>query len=659
MNGLDVYKLANVDSDVLWNTIHHKYPVHFDDGVLEMTGTEISISAQCWRLCLKYNAPIVINTAVTAYKKSDQLLAKFIHIAQNETLWHIVDACNISIHNVFDVVKDILVINNLLYNDIVIHCGEFIKSPDILDFINLALCDKFIESRTEVDRNGYKDKEVAEAMIDAENYILTDKHIRKDNVIAWLVSHGLAKSGPAIQSTFFRGFVYEIDKEKISTPITYNLTEGMDVTTYNLLSREASVHMAAGNGDIQDTTIDGRKLSYVCNVKYKITNEDCGCRDYVDVIITDESGGTHVGQWYTLDKHDHNLIKFKAGDEERLLGKHIYKRSPLTCQTSNPANVCRVCFGDMSYSFIHGRNVGMSEAKAIATIFIQKSISTKHYATSSGSMVGTLSKNTKNVFRVKNNLVYLQRKLGANLIMRLPVDAVSDLERINGVNPSVVPRSQLTNIKCGEIIRTTTRTSTEYQFDLSAMLSHDLALYISINYEEVISRKGGDCYIDIHRFDKSKPVFEMAEILQSAKQNSNAIISVLQRGVSNNKTGRANSNVGFNEASYMDTYMFLLNQMGKPYGICAAVIEHVLSAYLMPNKSYGLAKGIVDVNHGTVGELIGHRSKATTMLHDPKKVNFLFNPSSVLHTNTPDSPLDVFVDPINVVKYRDLDNIEL
>jgi hypothetical protein len=645
MKVLDVYKLSEVPTRYLWDNITGSHNVLFEDGLLEMTGTEIAGSSHLWKMCLRYKATITKETSITFHKKNELLVSRSIHEAQNSTIWHIVDYLRLSYTEMYHILKDVLIANNLLYNDIVTHCGEFIKSVDILDFINLTLDDAFLAKRKEVDDAGYDNITVGQAMAFAEDYIMYNAELRLVNNIAWLVSRGLAKAGPVVQATFMRGFVYDVDKLKIPVPITSNLIEGMCVTGFNLLTREASVHMAAGNGDIQDTTIDGRKLSYVCNVKNRIAEEDCGTKQYFGVKITETSGHLHAGQWYTLDPNDHNLIKFKAGDEIKLMGQYIHKRSSFRCETSNPANSCAKCMGDMAYSFIQGRAIGISMARAIATDFIQKSISTKHYAASNASNKKELSPDTRRVFVLKRtNFIYMQKKITGKLVIRVPSKAVEDLERIHGVNPSMVSRSQLTNISCGEILRTTTKGTTELPFDIKAMLSPELALFISENYDRVVSRKGGDCYINIEEFDSGKhPIFERAEILESARQNSKEIMSKLNRG--GDTKGSLGS--GVNDESYMETYVELLDAMG----ISAAALEFIYSAYFMPKNNCGLTHDIVDVRHASLSELIDNRSKSVTMLHSSKKVNFVFNPNSVLNQNTPDNALDVFVDPVRVVKH--------
>lgn len=82
------------------------------------------------------------------------------------------------------------------------------------------------------------------------------------------------------------------------------------------------------------------------------------------------------GQYYRLSPNgmEYNI----EPDDSSLVGKTIYKRSPMTCASAaRGEGICYRCYGDLAYS-VNNINVGKIAAEVLSSIIIQRMLSSKH-----------------------------------------------------------------------------------------------------------------------------------------------------------------------------------------------------------------------------------------------------------------------------------------
>ena len=83
-----------------------------------------------------------------------------------------------------------------------------------------------------------------------------------------------------------------------------------------------------------------------------------------------------AGQYYRLDPYGLEY-RIEMGDTS-LVGKTIYKRSPMTCASAaRGEGICYRCYGDLAYSN-NNINIGKIAAEILSSIIIQRMLSSKH-----------------------------------------------------------------------------------------------------------------------------------------------------------------------------------------------------------------------------------------------------------------------------------------
>lgn len=647
---LKIEKLTAITPTALWTKVKGVHEVAFFDGIATLTATEIILSAYIWRVAALFNVRPSYKHTIKEHFKRGVLCPASVNDAYNAVLWYCVDTLQVTDDpvTIFKIVKSIMVSNNMLYNDLVTNTSEHLVDIDLLSFIDLAENPTMLGFRKESNDADDTPDSVSMALYKAEQYVLNDDEIDKTSTITWHCRRNLVNTGQVLQACLLRGYVHDIDRARINKPILSNLTEGMCLTNYALLSRESSISMAAGNGDIQCVSVDGRRMSYVGGTKSRIMPGDCKTEEYVSWKVNKSDGNALHDTWFFSDDNP-TLRLYTAEDAVKYEHQHIYRRSPLTCKLKNASHTCSKCYGKLSESMPANRNVGITIAKYIAAIFVQGTLSTKHYVVSMGSAKNVLNEETAMYFKMKDDAIYLKKKPGIKkLELTINISSLYDIQAIFNV-PDVkfITMSRITSISKGAITLTKTQTSHDSFFDVAegknkSMLSYQLAVYIQKN-KHVLTTRGDKYIIDITDFDKAHPVFIRAAKMANFRDSSSKIIATLERAGSK-------PNDSFDKSyGIMDTLVWLIELMAAKYGISASAVELLFSAYLSEEETYRLPRGIQKTKHRKIYGIIRNRSLSFWFLFDRSAESFT-TPGPMLVDKRVNGPLDVIVSPTETLK---------
>lgn len=645
-------KVMNVSPTDLWTKVRGRHlEIEFINGNILMSATELIISNYILNISRLFGVIPLKEHTINNYYKNDVLCPASFVDAYNGILWHCVDELNIADDpvKIYTIVKAILVSNNTLYNDLVCNTSEHIVAIDLLDFINLAEDPVLLGMRAESTAAGDTPDSTAIALDKGGEYLMGNNALDRSSSIAWHCRRSLVKLGQALQACMLRGYLHDIDKSRIEKPIIANLTEGLSLTDYALLSRESSITMATGNGDIQKVSVEGRKMSYVAGNKSRIIAGDCGTTELIPWKVTKSDGTALYQTWFHTDDNK-NLRIYTPADAKKYENQTIHRRSPLTCKLPNRKHTCSKCFGVLSQSIPHNRNVGVTIAKYIAAIFVQGTLSTKHYVASMGSGVNVLDAGTAVYFKMKNDAIYLKKKPGIKkLELIFKQEALHDIQAVLNVKDvHSITMSRITSIGEGVIHITKTQKEDSGTFYVNegknkSMLSYSMADHIRRN-PELLTTRGGEYHIDITDFDKSEPVFIRAAKMVNLSDSSGKIIAALERAAS------VKSNEAFSKAyGIMDTLEWLIVLMSSTWGISASAVELLFSAYITDTDTHLLPRGLTDTKHRKLHELIRNRSLSAWFLFDRSTEAFT-QPGPLLAGRRMNGPLDVIVAPEAVLK---------
>ena len=649
---LKIHKLLSVSPADLWHKVRgSNIAVDYNGTTVTSTATEIILSSYAWSVASYCGVIPLAEHTITAHYKRGVLNPSSFNSLFNSMLWYCVDTLGIEddATRIFELVKVIIVANNNLYNDLVYGTSEHIVAIDLLDFINLAEDPTMLQIRAESTADGNTPQAVSDAFVKAEAYVVSDDALDSSSRIAWHCRRSLVKTGQAMQACLMRGYLHDIDRARIDKPILSNLTEGMSLTDYALLSRESSIAMAAGNGDIQRVSVDGRKMSYVGGNRSLIKPGDCGTTEYIRWMVKESDKSALYGTWFYSDD-DPTVRLYGKADAIKYNNEHIHRRSPLTCALPNTKHTCSKCFGILSQSIPPNRNVGVTIAKHVASIFVQGTLSTKHHVASMGASKNALDEETAQYFRIKDDAIFVKSITGIKkLELVIPTDSMNDINAVFNVEDvRSITMCRITSISTGVVIATKTQTGSEAFFNVSegknhSMVSYDLAEYIQQN-KHILTTRADTYILDITEFSKKKPVFIRTAKMANFRDSSSKIIAALERSAS------IKSNEVFSKAyGIMDTLAWLIELMASKYGISASAVELLFSAYLSETDSYLLPRGLKNAKHRKLHELIRNRSLSAWFLFDRSTEAFT-TPGPMLVEKRVNGALDVIVDSGRVLE---------
>lgn len=149
------------------------------------------------------------------------------------------------------------------------------------------------------------------------------------------------------------------------------LNNGLEYTIETLSAKKSLFY---NNVSVADSQYFGRKQHLIASSIKKIYYDDCGSTKYVEADVTEKNYKNYDGMYVSLDGK--KFFYAILDDLERIKGKHIWMRNPMTCQHDD--GVCLVC-GGLIYRNLHpNSNPGMNSSTAVVSGITQMILSNKH-----------------------------------------------------------------------------------------------------------------------------------------------------------------------------------------------------------------------------------------------------------------------------------------
>lgn len=117
------------------------------------------------------------------------------------------------------------------------------------------------------------------------------------------------------------------------------------------------------------------------------------------------------GQYYRFDPHGQEFCIEK--DDMSLVGKTIYKRSPMTCASAaRGEGICYRCYGDLAYS-VNNINIGKIAAEELSSDITQRMLSAKHLIDTAMAKI-TWNDEFKDLFEIDYNIIKIREDIDFN-----------------------------------------------------------------------------------------------------------------------------------------------------------------------------------------------------------------------------------------------------
>lgn len=535
---------------------------------------------------------------------------------------------------------------------------EDVISLDILDFVMIAnhpniLALKYASQKDE--------KKISFAYEQAHKEILTN-HDFDNNNLAKAVRAKMVRVNQVMQCVLFRGFPSEVEGTIFKKAIWTNYTTG-NCGFYELVadSRTAAKSHLYSDSALKDSEYNARKFQLYAMVLEKIVYQDCGSEDLMPWLVKgklkDTSGATLyggdlpllIGKYYKIEKTDsYKVIK---GDEEDLVGKTIWVRNTLTCKHPNGHEVCHVCAGKLSENISRFDNLGHFGTVSITRLLSQTILSFKHVNTSSIMTMITLDDYTKKYLNpgVKGEGFFLNKfKKGLKVYLSVARDdapGLLDLNAIDNIAQLSLPRiSAISQIKicfidedgCIEEVLLSTKVK-----QASAMLSRELLSYLSLHGWAVDA--DNNFRFDMGSWDYQQPIL----VMQNKEESVVDLVDQVEQMVQSNQQLHKKRLVVENAPMVLLQELFdLVNSKFQVNIFCFEVVVYGLMT--KSKESFALARNAKEPVLGISRSLMIHRTLGPAMDFQAHE-EALFNPAYFFTGERPDSVMDVFLAPRDVI----------
>lgn len=187
------------------------------------------------------------------------------------------------------------------------------------------------------------------------------------------------------------------------------ITGGLENMTYQLIDSGSSrVAQIISKKNVGDSGGFSRILglnnigSFLCDDP----NYDCGTRNFMHITIYNKKIlNMLVDRYYRIDPMG---LEYKISkNDDFLIGKQIYLRSPITCASAAAGHgVCYKCYGDLAYTNAD-INIGRIATEIISSQYTQKRLSAKHLLETLITIIKWVAE-FKEFFEVDTNVISLR-----------------------------------------------------------------------------------------------------------------------------------------------------------------------------------------------------------------------------------------------------------
>jgi hypothetical protein len=643
-------KLLQFTTDELWEMLTGSFTLVFDNGEeIETHCNETLYSSYGWEFHRMYpNTPLLPEHHVSNILNGSRLESGTHLELLGRCMWATYDA-NVNTVAIPEIVfrdflaEKIYAQTNALYNASVIRMEEFVTSLDILDFIQIVTHpivkeanDTVVGTQASID-NTYK--VVLDAVRNAPEFA--------KNALALSVKSKLVNNNQVLQCIAPRGFLTDINSHLFPKAILRGYVHGLrSFHDHFIESRSAAKSLLFSKSPLEQAEYFSRRLQLMTQIVQNLHYGDCGSTQYLKFKVGKKDLKQILGKYHLCDDGCVHPIK---ETDTHLIGQTVNLRSVTHCAHPDPYGVCSTCFGDLRYSVPAFTNLGQLCCTALAQMITQKVLSIKHLDGSSEVRGIELDANDLRFLRVaKDNNSYLfapdlaeSPKVSLMLLAKdvknlTDIHQAESLERLNIAHFSELSKIGISVVGVHGLAEITT---------LNVEVDHRQG---SLTYAmlKFIRDKGwtfdakGNYMIDLDGWDWTKPFLALPLKHFNMSDYSQDIAEFLESSVMQLKE---RDFIVSTDAALIELYHLISDQLS----VNLAIMEVVLYATMVVSTSdnnFTLPKPWSPCALGVMDVTMAARSLAVLLAYEGHR-KVIFSPSSFIHTNRTDHPVDAIICP--------------
>lgn len=389
INKVDCRTLLDLDYPDLWEQYGQDdviYSVMMDDGVAEMTGREVCVSVYTWFSAKLYpKTPLYIENTLAVYNlKQGDMMELLAGVCFNTK-----DAYETDPEFDFEELGHLMKRHTAtIYNDLTTYAAAAVSTLSALDYLHLYNHPRLIEIRDKLNSHDFDDPAVimnseiyiSEAHTEARKFLTSDDETLQSNFLYHLCRSKQIDITQIIKQVVAIGHGCDIDSSIFPKPITTSYARGLrQLYDTGIDSKGGSRSLAWQADPLEQTEYANRESQILVDIVTTLVDEDCGTKNAIPWIVTGKNLISSQGMNYKLDNDDPNeKLKFLMPEDKHLIGKIIWLRNSLTCETTNPAGVCKVCYGKLGEQLPKRSSIGRTGIFVLSSDVSQKVLSLKH-----------------------------------------------------------------------------------------------------------------------------------------------------------------------------------------------------------------------------------------------------------------------------------------
>lgn len=636
------------DTDDLWRQFDHpRMPIaiEFDDGVLHTTGRELLFSQYYWAFHRRYPDTPLLQT----HHLGKERLNKGTSLQLIERcLWASYDA-----YGRLDLDELQLLayeVTNTVYNEIVLRTPEYVTSLSALDFIEVlehpeiaAANENAKPTQSSIDRTYAKIREV----------LLREGEL-PNNRIANASKSNLVSMGQTQQVIGPRGYVTDIDSNLFRDPIMTGYATGIK-TIYGsaVESRSASKALFFAKDPLADVEYLNRQLQLLGESLRYVYEGDCGSEHLLPLTVHSSADlKTFEGKYYyDTEGHMHVIRR----NDQHLVGKQVFVRSPLGCHCLPKQGICEICIGEISLQVQKGGNIGHLSTIELCSGVSQSVLSTKHLDGSShvdGFVIPDGDKPYLSHGGRENTIAFNRNLSNRRVKLVVSQDAAFNITELNHLNDLTdVPITRISEIDwvCLQIEDPKAQAIDSIDILVSigsrrSSFTVEFLAYLKRTGWEVNEAKGYE--IDLSNWDYTKPVFELPLKHVNMMEFMSGVADIIKFKRLRKKRSKRAKELANNMDAAAGVVMELHDLVNERFSFNVAHCEVILAGCLVNSASKGdylFPSPNDEREFAPFKELMAHRSMSVVYAfeqHGTRMVDL----ESFLIQKRPSHPMDkIFV----------------
>lgn len=626
--------------------------VLYDDNTIKPSKPkEVIFTRYIWNLYrFTPNVPLLYDHTLTCYLETKTYLAST-HIRLLELNYrYIIKTLNLRRYEEKEfLLQESYNIVNTIFNDLLFRISPDVATIDATDFIEIINMPEIKEIHANIEP--YPD-----SIEDA--YRKINKHLNntnnKENMFIEAYKSKTIDENQANQCIGPRGFVTDVDRTVYKLPVMNGFIKGLD-TIYEVAveSRTAAKSLVTNDKLISPSEYTSRRLQLMAMSVERAVFGDCGSNEYMEFMVKEKYLKNLKGIYY-LDED--NILKCIQGNEIHLHDKIIKIRTALGCQLDNPHEVCSTCLGELSLNLPSNSNIGNAFTMRLTKDLTQRLLSTKHITHSVQASVIVLDDLASRYFTAKEDNLYFHHEVNPSTlsivigsqqasrlvdVLNLPhnniaMSKIGDIEEISIINHGKKNNNKennYNNYKSKETVNITYN-------DRVCNITREFFDYIKKH--NIHSDVKGNFVIDMTHWDSKEPIFNMPLKETSVLKFVKNISSIIETEKDKVIDPYEKLDILFTECSKMFNFNLTILQILIYSG---TVFDEDIGNYGLARKSKKMKSSTRDIvmKSRSLSQFYSFQNQVEAIFSGDASI---FNPAY-----RQDHPLDIFFDPVNVLKY--------